>query len=109
MPDADGYPTAEELEKVKAWDAMAAPWGLVQYLKAIWWAPDWGFYIYRSKDWLHKKPVWKLTLHTGGWSGNEDIISTLKGTMFWQLYWQGSRRGGHYWFQLPPKRKHHGS
>jgi hypothetical protein len=45
----------------------------------------------------------KLELHTGGWSGNEEIISVLQNSMFWVMYWQKSERGGHYYFELPER------
>ncbi len=107
MPDQDGYPTVEELERVRTWyrDTSTDSWTLVAYLQSIWWLPDRHVVVYRGKESLFGRHVWKLTLHTGGWSGNEDIIDALKGTMFWYFHWQISRRGGHYWFNLPLKRK----
>ena len=41
-----------------------------------------------------------LELHTYGWSGNEDLVDSLHGTLFWAFYWWRSERGGHYWFDL---------
>jgi hypothetical protein len=41
-----------------------------------------------------------LTLHTGGWSGNEVIIEALTKTIFWSFCWEKSWRGGHYEFKL---------
>lgn len=38
-----------------------------------------------------------LELHTGGWSGNEEIVGILQDSM----YWRKSERGGHYCFDLP--------
>ena len=34
------------------------------------------------------------TLITGGWSGNEDILSALSGSMFDMIHWYSSERGG---------------
>jgi len=40
--------------------------------------------------------------HTGGWSGNEEIIAVLQESeLFWWLL-QRYDRGGHYYFQMPP-------
>ena len=92
MPDQDGYPTEEELETLAKWsgdDALA----LIEYIKSIWWAPDWGFV-------LKGKRVLKLELHTGGWSGNEEIIGVLMNNFFWHFYWEKSERGGHYYFEI---------
>ena len=41
-----------------------------------------------------------LKIHTGGWSEHEYIIGKLEKTMFWNLYWYRSERGGHYWFKF---------
>ena len=90
----DGYPTTEELEKVVSWP-HTDPWGLVDYLKNIWWYPE------RQ---IRTGPAW-VELSTAGWSGNEDIIEALKKNGFWFLYWEKSERGGHYRFEGLPKRE----
>lgn len=97
MPDKDRYPTEEELNIVKNWDCKD-PKGLVDYIESIWWMADWGFK-------LTGKKVLKLELHTGGWSGNEDIIDALQNTFLWWLYWEKSVRGGHYYFVIRPVKK----
>ena len=93
--DKDGYPTEEELEKIRKWDIIEQPIvDLVSYVESLWWAPDWGFK-------LSGKRILRLELHTGGWSGNENIIAALrKNWMFWSLCWLKSTRGGHYWFKI---------
>lgn len=47
----------------------------------------------------------RLTLHTGGWSENEEIISAIMDghychtvNLFWAMYWYQSTSGGHYVF-----------
>lgn len=43
----------------------------------------------------------ELTLVTGGWSGNEEVISAMKeNTMGWIMTWSSSHRGGKYVFEL---------
>lgn len=48
---------------------------------------------YKSTD-----KSWSLELHTGGWSGNEEIIGILQDTFFWFFHWHKHERGGHYYF-----------
>ena len=84
------YPTDEQLDKIKTW-AHEDFAGLMDYVKSLWWAPDWG--------WEEKKG--KYNISTGGWSGNEDIMDILEeNEWFFTLCWEQSRRGGHYIFDL---------
>lgn len=66
------------------------PRRVIEILQRIWWIPEWGV---EYKDGI-------LKLHTGGWSDNEYIIRILCNTLFWAMYWEESRRGGHYKFDL---------
>jgi hypothetical protein len=92
--DKDGYPTDGFLDQVAAYDVIQGdPYELVNAVLEGW---KWPEYVSMEKN--------VLTLHTGGWSGNESIIQALReNQMFWILYWQESRRGGHYKFELPEK------
>ena len=89
------YPSEKELKTIKEWDVLKKPVAdLLEFIKSIWWTPDWGFK-------LKGKEVLRLELHTGGWSGNEDIIRALQDNlMFFTLYWQKTYRGGHYYFEI---------
>jgi len=94
MTDLDGYPTAEELEEIATWHIgsradLAVLWA---YVQSLW----------RYPDRFVKKPDGQWYVSTGGWSGNEDVITALQHNMiFWALCWQQSRRGGHYIFKFP--------
>ena len=48
---------------------------------------------------------------TGGWSENEEVLNQLllKHEIFWNLYWQKSKKGGYYEFarKIPPKSIYH--
>lgn len=101
MPDQDGYPMDGELKKVKEWDAIGDPWGLIDFLESIWHWPDWVITKKRGLTQVRRKPCIRLYISTGGWSGNEEIISTLQSNFFWHLFWVSSRRGGHYEFEIP--------
>ena len=82
------YPSKEILRQIET-----AEGGIINLLQANW---HWDDCIrFKQKG----KTFW-LELHTGGWSGNEEIIDALgRNKMFWMLYWQKSERGGHYWFK----------
>mgnify|MGYP000950782173 CR=1 FL=1 len=100
MPDEHNYPTEEELDQLKKYCGHFGVPNfninvnkLLDFLHKIWWLPDLGV----------EHDGRKLELHTGGWSGNEEIISVLQNSMFWVMYWQKSERGGHYYFELPER------
>ena len=94
--DVDGYPTEEFLEYIRGFTMDDNLNEYLAVLQAGWWQNEWGFvYEGQNREILH--------LHTGGWSGNEDTISVLQNTMFWGMYWEESRRGGHYTFTLTPR------
>ena len=81
--DADGYPTDETLTAIRDWP-YTDHGGLVEYVREAW--SDYG-------------RMWEedgmLRLATGGWSGNESIISSLKANaMFMAMWWESSHRGG---------------
>jgi len=85
------YPSEESLKLIKEWDIVKQgikP--LVALVMDIWHWED-----YRTLKGN------KLQLHTGGWSGNEDIIIALKNNwMWWSVCWEKSTKGGHYWFNV---------
>jgi hypothetical protein len=92
--------TKKELKEIQNWDIKDAH-NLVNRLRDMWQYNDcfvqsWGL------DHIHKeKPVLLLELHTGGWSGNEDIVEALQNnTLFWMMWWWKTERGGHYYFEI---------
>lgn len=101
--DRDGYPDEEDLSKIKLWD-HDDPIGLVEFLRSIWYMSD---RVFRG-EWGHdelspRDNAYILRVSTVGWSGNETLINALEKTVFWLLYWEQSRRGGHYVFHVKPK------
>lgn len=101
MPDQDGYPTDDEIEKIKKWNGIKDPFGLIDFLEHIWNWPDFGIEKEETKTEFFDRPCLKLILHTGGWSGNEEIIDALQNNFFWPIFWVNSHRGGHYEFEIP--------
>ena len=89
--DKNGYPEEHELKKIRNWPYTDS-FGLMKYIKDLWYMDDWGF--------SEKKGTFYLS--TGGWSGNEEIIEALaENIMFWNICWWSSNRGGHYIFKIP--------
>jgi len=100
--DKDGYPTSEYLEWIKIWHPQEGI-SLLEFISIIgnnWYFGDWGFKLHRKyRD--HRI----LELHTGGWSGNEEIIYTLENNFWFWMWWMKSHRGGHYYFEIPIEKK----
>ena len=106
MPDKHGYPTNKELKELgkMTWVILGKQkpvsfngehiQDILDYLEDIWWCSERQMKYYKRKGKIY------LQLHTGGWSGNEEIINLLHGTMFWHLWWIKTIRGGHYYFEI---------
>ena len=98
----DGYPTDEYLKFIEEYTPDKMPiMDFVEVLREGWYFDDWGFKLKRKY-----RDVRKLELHTGGWSGNEDIIeaiiSNIYLTHFSMMYikWYA---GGHFYFEITDK------
>jgi len=93
MPDADDYPTDEELNRIRTWPADD-PAGWLAFVRTCW--------NRAIGSWLSwPRPADYALVSTGGWSGNEAIIDTMKAHPLWATVWQSTRRGGHYEFLVP--------
>jgi hypothetical protein len=102
--DRDGYPTEETLERIRTWeiktnadfaavmDFAGRAWSYPQY-----WECDPAF---TEPDW--PRPCRQYVFSTGGWSGNEDIVSAIEANQVLQAIGAWSwRRGGHYEYRFP--------
>jgi hypothetical protein len=93
--DKDGYPTDETLRIVREWKHENRFNNLMAFVRDAW-KYD-GFNTTLRED----GKAFVYTVHTFGWSGNEELIGALSGNqLFWALCWQESRRGGHYRFEV---------
>ena len=87
--DSAGYPTEETLEAVEKWDYLDSL-GVFKYIEEAWSYPQY---------WNRKGNI--ISISTGGWSGNESLISALRANhMIWVFTWVSSRRGGHFEFEV---------
>lgn len=103
LPDilsVDGYPTDEWLEFIKQYrpDESMPIMDFVETLRDTW--------EYRESHFKLDEPVGdkrNLVLITGGWSGNEDIVSAVLSNLWLKeiymkyMMWQ---RGGAYYFEV---------
>ena len=103
--DGDGYPTDDTLERIREWpvktnDDFAA---VMDFVGSAWSYPDSWECIERweDPDWpSFPKRVYRFS--TGGWSGNESIVSAIEGNDIVQGVGAWSwRRGGHYEYRFP--------
>ncbi len=95
MLDENGYPDEASLKEIEEWDIPKnGVKGLLDLIEENTNHPDFSFSITGKK-------VLRFEYHTGGWSGNEDVISALRrNILFWPLFWEKSTRGGHYYFKI---------
>ena len=95
--DNDGYPTDEALEHIQTFTGSTEE--LVAYVRSL---------MHNGSSSLEDftnasgRPEKRLTLVTGGWSGCESVIATLRETMFHVLFWESSNRGGKHTFTITP-------
>ena len=97
--DSDGYPTNLTLEIIKDWPYGHGYIDLMSYVGHAW---KWEDFVWCNaiKDQLGND-VWEYTLITGGWSGNESIISALeRNHLFYHLCWRESHRGGKHVYEV---------
>lgn len=84
------YPTEEQLRAIR--EASPFEFSLPEIVELI--REAWSYYGKLEFDGK------KLFLATGGWSGNEDIISAMQDNIgFWTQYWKKSERGGGFTFE----------
>ena len=93
--DKDGYPEEHELKKITEWDYKDFQ-GLMDYVYDLW----------SYKHYWTNEGDGKISISTGGWSGNESVIAALiQNRMFWACCWWSSKRGGHYMFEIRKQSK----
>jgi hypothetical protein len=97
LVDDHGYPTEWGLQQLRQFHGT--PLQFVDLIRGLWWVPT-----PVSIDELVNadgKAVVRVRLVTGGWSGNEEVISGLRYTFFHVFYWESSHRGGLHIYEVP--------
>lgn len=100
MLDKDNYPDEVSLKAIKEWDVLKkGVKGLLDLIQENTNWPD-------RQISITGKRILRFEYHTGGWSGNEDVIDALRQNfLFWSLFWKKSISGGHYYFRIMPIEK----
>jgi hypothetical protein len=89
--EMSSYPDSDDLLRIGNWEikSYAECHRLMDFVFSIWAYPE---MCWRLPDGQYK-------LATGGWSGNEEIISAMESNLiFWGMFWQSSNRGGGHVF-----------
>ena len=101
MLSYDYSPTEEWLQFIRGYkpdDSMPLLKFVSEILPKGWYMADWGFVLHRK----YKGKI-KLELHTGGWSGNEEVISAILSNIWlthFQMQYVMWKAGGHYYFDI---------
>jgi hypothetical protein len=96
--DGNGYPTEEALDFLRSFHGSAED--MVAYIRSL---MNNGSSTLEDFIDDYGRDEKRLTLVTGGWSGCEDVISALNGTMFNIMFWESSHRGGKHTFTFSPQ------
>jgi hypothetical protein len=72
----------------------------MEYVESLWRMGDWGWKQERN-PFTGKVASRTYQVSTGGWPGNEDIITALEANRpFWDQCWLSYRIEGHYEFKV---------
>jgi hypothetical protein len=93
--DGDGYPEEECFQIVEDWSSSDFK-GLIEYI-----APAFERYGRIELMISNYADVTGAIVATGGWSGCEDVIGSMRrNTVWWMMYWHSSYRGGKFVFEI---------
>lgn len=98
MVDDDGYPTEWGITQLRGFTG-GTPEQFVEMVRRLWWLPQ----LIETAHTTDRdgRPIVRIRLVTGGWSGNEEVIEEIDATWFRVLYWQSRHRGGLHVFEVP--------
>lgn len=95
--DEHGYPTEWGIAQLRGF--TGSPAGFVDMIRRLWWTPSLIDVAEAVNEDGH--PVMRVRLATGGWSGNEEVVSEIDMTFFSVWYWQSSHRGALHIYDVP--------
>ena len=108
MASGNQYPDSADIEALKKYNVLKQ--GVDDFIKllASAWNSDMGrmdTHIIEDTGMIVNRSI-QIELATGGWSGNEEVISALHDNewFLWSMFWQKSERGGLHVFQFKLKK-----
>lgn len=96
--DNNGYPTPHALNTIQNW--TGTPEHLTTQILNPIFAPGAGLTIEDTTDFLNR-PIKRVSLITGGWSGCETAINVIERSMYGYAYWESTHRGGLHIYNIP--------
>jgi hypothetical protein len=78
------------LNEIEHWPSPLNFHEFMEFVRANWQYANSGYFTRKGETYY---------LSTAGMSRNEDIIASMqRNEVFWLLYWESAKRGGHYVF-----------
>lgn len=97
--DSDEYPTDEGLERLSNWSTNDIN-GAIEFMRELWHYDEWGVrdtFTDEERTVYHLDPDRRyVKLSTGGWSGNEDLMTAFRSNPLRREAILVARRAGHY-------------
>ena len=94
------YPDPREMRTIRVWK-FTKPGSFEEFMEYVRTTGKYWCDSHPFGWWQRGRTYW---VSTGGWSGNEEILSAMQSNfMFWATSWVSVRRGGHYVFTIPKK------
>jgi len=94
--DADRYPTDHFVEYIKDWKGKD-PREFLNTVEKHYNSMGYGLFTQTIRN----NGDIRIRTYTCGWSGCEEIISTLRSNIYFSMRWISSRSGGLHYFQFP--------
>jgi hypothetical protein len=101
--DEDGYPTGKALQRLEEWDVHDAA-GALDFAKELWCWQNMVMDVKRPNLFKDGGTETIRCFSTGGWSGNEAIITALNKNFGVEIEWVKSERGGHHEYVYNPEK-----
>ncbi len=102
--DEDGYPTEATLKRLETWPLSDSE-GALRFMGSLWHFDGWGYserLLEAEREVIRAEDTDKcFRFATGGWSGNESLISAYKNNLLLNAFtWRLTASGGLHIFSI---------